>query len=418
MGACLKQVWQPMTIEGVWEKFSALSGHHPGDEVDIQDPALALAAVKAGVAQMVAPSVRLRALRLFHYEKPRGGFEQAVPGEIIDHYDLGRAKALLDEGGAELADTSEPYPRPPPKEQWPVLSRDYPTGPPRYERGGAVAPPEPATGDLSYPDALRAWGNPTLVRWWAEAQEMAVGAQHALRAADDDYKGYFAARHAGQRDAWQPFPKINARVPETYRDIVRGALSEWAAAVTAALMAVESDFKARWFGGEFIIWGTKGADHLIVPSVRRDGLDLWHHAPSALPANGGVPEFEAVRVYRVADHAHLVRARDGVTPSDDPAASAARGSKLEDFAGPDRRSEAERGTYADNKSQSEKAKLRAEVKRFLEQEGAKCGKPAAPTKAGWRKLAREKLGPEVTNNMFEVWRLANIPDAWRRPGLR
>lgn len=63
------------------------------------------------------------------------------------------------------------------------------------------------------------------------------------------------------------------------------------------------------------------------------------------------------------------------------------------------------------------AKLRADLRRWLQREARERGRT-------WQKkhycsAARIKFGDRVTDNLFnEVWRLADLPEALRRPGLR
>ena len=63
------------------------------------------------------------------------------------------------------------------------------------------------------------------------------------------------------------------------------------------------------------------------------------------------------------------------------------------------------------------AKLRTELRRWLQQEARARGQ-------SWQKkhyctAARTRFGDRLTNNLFnEVWRSADLPQAWRRPGLR
>jgi len=63
------------------------------------------------------------------------------------------------------------------------------------------------------------------------------------------------------------------------------------------------------------------------------------------------------------------------------------------------------------------ARLRTELRRWLQREASVRG-------TSWQKkhycgAARTRFGSRVTNNLFdEVWRLADLPEALRRPGLR
>ena len=69
--------------------------------------------------------------------------------------------------------------------------------------------------------------------------------------------------------------------------------------------------------------------------------------------------------------------------------------------------------------QSEKAKLRHQLKDFLERE-TRIDPPQARTKAEWLQSARKQFGADlVTDNLFEeVWREADLPGLWRAPGRR
>ena len=68
-------------------------------------------------------------------------------------------------------------------------------------------------------------------------------------------------------------------------------------------------------------------------------------------------------------------------------------------------------------SHSTKAKLRAELKEWLELRAKDEG--AGWTKKQYLTAARKELDPLITDNLFiETWRAANLPNALREPGVR
>jgi hypothetical protein len=63
------------------------------------------------------------------------------------------------------------------------------------------------------------------------------------------------------------------------------------------------------------------------------------------------------------------------------------------------------------------AKLRGDLRRWLEQEAAARGR--SWYKQDYYTAARAEFGDHVTENLFkEVWRSADLPESLRRPGLR
>lgn len=70
-------------------------------------------------------------------------------------------------------------------------------------------------------------------------------------------------------------------------------------------------------------------------------------------------------------------------------------------------------------TQAEKARLRSDLKDFLESE-TRNDPPRALTKAEWLHAARHKFGADaVTDNLFDkAWRNADLADKWRAPGRR
>jgi hypothetical protein len=63
------------------------------------------------------------------------------------------------------------------------------------------------------------------------------------------------------------------------------------------------------------------------------------------------------------------------------------------------------------------ARLRTDVRRWLLQEARARG--TSWQKKHYRSEARTRFGDRATDNLFnEVWRLADLPEALRRPGLR
>ncbi len=84
-----------------------------------------------------------------------------------------------------------------------------------------------------------------------------------------------------------------------------------------------------------------------------------------------------------------------------------------------------------DRTQTAKARLRATVKKILEQEAAAETErmardpnelPLESTKAGWLRRVRAQLGADgdkVTKTLFDVvWKTAAIREAWRTPGAR
>ena len=69
------------------------------------------------------------------------------------------------------------------------------------------------------------------------------------------------------------------------------------------------------------------------------------------------------------------------------------------------------------RAQASLAKLRADLRRWLEREALARG--PSWYKSDYREAARSEFGDLVTDNLFdEVWRFAELPGALREPGLR
>jgi hypothetical protein len=69
------------------------------------------------------------------------------------------------------------------------------------------------------------------------------------------------------------------------------------------------------------------------------------------------------------------------------------------------------------RDQASLAKLRADLRRWLEREALARG--PSWYKSDYREAARSEFGDLVTDNLFdEVWRFAELPGALREPGLR
>jgi hypothetical protein len=145
------------------------------------------------------------------------------------------------------------------------------------------------------------------LQWWKEAQRVAAGATDAFAAADVELRDYYGSRRNRHGSAVM-FPRIDPKSPAARRDALQEAIRQWNAAVTEAFGRLETDFKERWYGGEFIAWGTRGGEARIVPSTQRAALNLWHNAPLARFVGGIEPNFYEVRFYRVADHPELIEA--------------------------------------------------------------------------------------------------------------
>ena len=275
-----------------------------------------------------------------------------------------------------------------------------PAGPPSWELAGAVLPRQPAHGGLPYHEALAAWGHPDLMAKLAATRRAHVDAKEAEKIAAAELQAWRDSRRTVYGSQVAVYPTGRPPEPIARHEAARAAAVAAGKAEMEALRAAEADFKERWYSGELIAFGIRENEPVLMRSARRHELRFSGTRAEVIVPLGRSrtePDFHEVLFYRSADHSHLRALADDVLTTAGPSSPSARSGQ----------------------SQSAKARLRADLKGFLERE-AKAEMPRAASKSGWISLARVEFGlGEVTDNLFEqVWAEADLPSAWREPGRR